>query len=195
MPMLVAIIRHRITISYAFQMRCKVFEDTYQVMECSVCIRFLNLLIVITCMYVLRSELDADCVKHNPFDLCPTPMVCTASSQSWRPFPQSGMCYCQCEWWQPPPGTSKNGNFKLKSVALRVTRWHRGAKWLNGRVDGLPATQVARGPVARGRSRRTGRVIVGSGHPAGTRQSAHWIQVRNAPTLESCTYRLVLVQK
>jgi hypothetical protein len=33
-----------------------------------------------------------------------------------RPFPQSGMCYCQCEWWQPC--TSKNGNFKLKSGGI-----------------------------------------------------------------------------
>ena len=39
-----------------------------QVMECGVCIRFLNLLIVITCLYVTRSELDADSVGHNPFD-------------------------------------------------------------------------------------------------------------------------------
>ena len=48
---------------------------------------------------------------------------------------------------------------------------------------------------SRRRSRRTGRVIVGSGHPAGTRQSAHWIRAKTAPTLESCTYTLVLVQK
>ena len=66
-----------------------------------------------------------------PHDPRPSRMVCTASSQSWRPFPQSGMCDCrQCEWWQPC--TSKNRNFKLKSggiagdpVALRgqMTEW------------------------------------------------------------------------
>ena len=48
---------------------------------------------------------------------------------------------------------------------------------------------------SRRRSRRTGRVIVGSGHPGRTRQSAHWIRAKTAPTLESCTYTLVLVQK
>ena len=44
--------------------------------------------------------------------------------------------------------TSKNRNFKLVPVASRVTRWHYGGKLLSGRVDGLPATLVARGPVA-----------------------------------------------
>ena len=43
---------------------------------------------------------------------------------------------------------AKMGISSWNPVASRVTRWHRGAKWLNGRVDGLPATQVARGPVA-----------------------------------------------
>ena len=43
---------------------------------------------------------------------------------------------------------AKIGISSWNLVASRVTRWHRGAKWLSGRVDGLPATQVARGPVA-----------------------------------------------
>jgi hypothetical protein len=43
---------------------------------------------------------------------------------------------------------AKMGISSWNLVASRVTRWHRGAKWLNGRVDGLLATQVARGPVA-----------------------------------------------
>jgi hypothetical protein len=43
---------------------------------------------------------------------------------------------------------AKMGISSWNPVALRVTRWHRGAKWLNGRVDGLLTTQVAHGPVA-----------------------------------------------
>ena len=70
-----------------------------------------------------------------------------------------------------------------------MTQWHRGASGLSGRVDGLPATQAARGR-RRGAEPacRTGRVIISS-------QSAHRIQVKNAPTFESYTCTLARVQK
>ncbi len=43
---------------------------------------------------------------------------------------------------------AKIGISSCDPVALRVILWHRWAKRLSGRVNGLPATQVACGPVA-----------------------------------------------
>ncbi len=63
-------------------------------------------------------------------DHLPCQMVCTELLQSWRPFPQSGMCGCQCEWWQPC--TSKNRNFKVWPCGIAgdlAASWGQRTEW------------------------------------------------------------------